>query len=195
MEPDEILKDPRFEDIAAQYLDLLSIQIDLSFTIDATSQITEIGIPPAGSPGTVVRSLWSAGTIAYRRCFASGRGHGRRRSRLVIPRTVIECLPTDMQGVHELTLRMADEHIAHRVDDSLNQMRVGLKYAQEQTTGERRVIGIPVLGAIFIGPQPADAWILKTLAETLLVWSVLAAQEKHQEMFDLASSFLAPDVM
>lgn len=162
MDQSEVANDLTLQQFSGEYADLLSIQQDLAFVGEAARRYASIH---DDSDAVLLRALWGAALIAYRRCFTTGRGHGLvKRSRLVLPQTDIDALDGSLQEFHRLVLQSADQHVAHRVDDDKSPMPIYLLFGDDPT-GKPQIVGITSLGALFIGPLPEGAEQLDRLAD------------------------------
>jgi hypothetical protein len=184
----EIAKNAEIQMLAGEYGDLLSIRDDLAFVKAAAERYVVIQ-NKSQEDGTLQRALWGAAVVAYRRCFTTGKGHGLiKRSRLVIPQTVIDALEIDLQETHTAALFAADKHVAHRVSD-LSQMPISLLF-QNDASGGQEVAGLVVLGATYLGPMTDDAQKLSRLADQLHATTVSMAESKHGDILNLAARLL-----
>ena len=181
--------DPTITTLAGEYADLLSIQQDLAFVVDAAHRFA--ALDQDDPDGILHRALWGAAVVAYRRCYTSGRGHGLvRRTRLVVPRSLIDSLKsTCLRDLHEMALETADRHVAHRVND-LSQMPISLIIEHDASGSAVGVAGVAVLHAVFLGPPPQEANLLATLAEHLHVNIATLAEAKNEELLTYARGLL-----
>jgi len=184
-----VAKNPSIQHLAGEFADLLSIAQDLAFTSAAARRISTLN--EDDNEGVLLRSLWWASIVAYRRCFTSGRGHGLvKRSRLIVPEATIEELSPSMREIHDLALKEANEHVAHRVDDQLGQMPISLLFHTDES-GSDEVAGVVALGATNIGPPAARAEMLADLADYLKGVIDALAVNKQRLILDQASTLLA----
>src|SRR5215831_316624 len=100
----------RYEsDDAREYADLLSTCNDLGFVLAATERLlTELKKPDDQQDGVTVRAFWSAATIAYMRCFGSGKRQGLQTG-------IFDTLP-HAGPVHQHIKDTSDKHVAHSVN-------------------------------------------------------------------------------
>ena len=190
MNQNELAKDKSLQLLAGEYADLLSIQQDLAFASQSARKFCVLDQAEDGD-GVLRRALWGAAVVAYRRCFTSGRGHGLiKRKRLVVPQEAIDLLSPNLQEVHQLAMKEANEHVAHRVDDELSQMPISLLFRNDDS-GVAVLAGIALLGAIYIGPLPERSKLLGDLAEQLGATISTMAQVKQEEVRARASALLA----
>ena len=193
MNQTEVSQDARILTMAGEYADLRSIQMDLAFVGDAARRIKDTD--PVDDPAAMtVRSLWGSAVIAYRRCFSSGKGMGLvpHRTRLVVPRPVIDALTPDAKATHQMALHAADKHIAHRVDQDLSQMPIVLMFHRD-ASGQESVFGLSWMAAIHVGPSPGEAESLAALADQLRIIVEEMAATKEAGIITLASELLASD--
>lgn len=190
MDQEEVAKDKALRLFAGEYADLLSIQQDLAFASQAAGRYSVLH-QSENQDGLLLRALWGASVVAYRRCFTTGRGHGLiKRTRLVVPQTAVDSLRSDLQEVHQLAMKEANEHVAHRVDDKFSQMPISLLF-QNDASGAAEVAGIALLGAIYIGPLPDQAELLGELTDQLGTAISAMAQAKQAEILARASALLS----
>jgi hypothetical protein len=111
-------------DVPSQLADLRSLEAD--FTLARKSAALWIDADKLLHGGdeesvkVVRRALWTSAVIAYRRGFTTGKAHlapkGRPR-RLKVPDHWKELLNPQQLEAHEEVLQLANQHIAHRVDE------------------------------------------------------------------------------
>ncbi|MER6663197.1 hypothetical protein ABT256_01505 [Amycolatopsis japonica] len=86
------------------------------------------GDDPQGDSGIVIRGLWAAALVAYKRCFSDGK-------RSFLSDTDVESLPLQGEVVewHRFLKQMRDKHIAHSVNP-FEEVRV-LLFPQQAAEG------------------------------------------------------------
>jgi hypothetical protein len=192
MDQNKLAKDKSLRLLAGEYADLLSIQQDLAFASQSARKFSVVD-ETEDADGVLRRALWGAAVVAYRRCFTSGRGHGLvKRTRLVVPQAAIDLLSPDLHEIHQLAMKEANEHVAHRVDDELSPMPISLLFHNDDS-GVAAVAGIALLGAIYIGPLPERSKLFGGLAEQLGATISTMAQAKQEELLSRASALLAEE--
>ncbi len=153
--------------------DLDSIARDLKFARScAAAYVANEDHEDSEDHSILLQALWNAGVISYRRATSKGTGHlvtQGKRPRL--EKELVPLLSEEQRQVHEQVMDMADKHVAHRVRD-YEQARVVA--VLEPPPGERRVVGIGVLGVHMIGPTPEVAQHLAEICALFL--DVLSAQ-------------------
>ncbi|NNN10214.1 MAG: hypothetical protein HKL85_13610 [Acidimicrobiaceae bacterium] len=168
----------------------MSIAQDLAFASAAGRHLSTLD-QKEDSDGVLQRSLWGAAVVAYRRCFTTGKGHGLvRRSRLRIPEKIIGELSPTMREIHDVVLKEADQHVAHRVDDELGQMPIWFLFDVNEL-GDDRVAGVVALGATRIGPPPDQVGMFSELTDHLKGVIQDMATEKQNLILTKASALLA----
>jgi hypothetical protein len=191
MDPTEVAKDRILKGLAGEYADLLSIRQDLQFVAEAARRYQHLadGDDP---DGVMRRAFWWSAVVAYRRSFTSGRGHGLiKRTRLMVPEPVVEALSAASKETHERTLRAADQHVAHRVDEKLSQMPISLLFHNDASgAAVPAVAGLAQLGALYVGPVPKEAGELAELADHLVRELEAALDAKRSELLSRASELL-----
>jgi hypothetical protein len=174
--------------MSGRYADLLTIQADLTFVHDAALRYASIH---GDADHVLVRALWSAAVVSYRRCFNSGKGHGLiQRSRLVISGQELAVLSESQREVHQIALEQADKHVAHHVNIEQNQMPIHLLFHRD-ASGTQELAGITSLGALYLGPLPDQALLLADIAVQLGANLQSLADAKRDEILARAGSLLA----
>jgi hypothetical protein len=164
MEPTEISKDKELSTLSGEYADLLSILVDLAFVRDSSRQYACIH---EDFDPVLLRALWGASVVVYRRCFNSGRRHGFvNRAHSFVLKAEIDSLNESQRDVHNNALESANQHIAHRVKVEHNQMPIHLLFDKDPA-GNPKLAGITSLGALYVGPLPEQSQMLADLAEHL----------------------------
>jgi hypothetical protein len=169
--------------LAGEYADLRSIHTDLIFAGDAAERVAK---SDQTTDPVLTRSLWGSATIAYRRCFTTGKGHGPvRRTRLRVPQELLNSLSPDVLEIHSLALETADRHVAHRVND-LSQFPVSL-ITDSSSADPSKVIGIAEASVFQIGPSPEQAEKLSLLARGLATEIAGLADQKKAAILEAAN--------
>lgn len=149
--------------------DLQSLVNDVEFARQCALGYVAYASPtptPPPDQALVARALWFAGAIAYRRAFTSGRGHlVAGGSRLKIKDAWTTLLTPDQLSAHNDTLRMANQHIAHRVADHEGAVVVAVL---TPPPAPREVAGVGQMLAHMIGPEVVVAERLASVGEVLL---------------------------
>lgn len=167
MKPDELSNDHAVRELAGELGDLLSISTDLQFVADSARRYQQV-LTEDDPGGILHRALWWSALVSYRRCFTSGRGHGLiRRTRLKVPDVIVDALKPALKEVHKVTLKAADQHVAHRVSDELSQMPISLLTETDASGDVTRVAGLAQLAALYLGPPAENAEELAVLADHL----------------------------
>jgi hypothetical protein len=130
-----ILSDELAEDLA----DLASIWADLLLAEMSLHARREL---KTASEMFVKRALWEQAVIAYGRCFNTGR---RRK----LPDRLQAQMAGDSPHVHEEVLRWRNQHVAHRVDETLERTSVTLTYPAGQSVPQ----SVQVRVELAIGPE------------------------------------------
>lgn len=103
--------------------------------------------------GDIRLALWTASLISYRRIFVNGVGHGKNQHRRPRGTEWVETLPSDLLGAHNEIYERANHHIAHRVNTTMQQVRV---FAVLTTPPEpREVIEVETRTQNLATPNPA----------------------------------------
>lgn len=159
-------------------VDMGSVAQDLTFAHSAAGRYAEMAEAAREgefSDPLVAQALWNAAAIAYRRAFTGGKAILESgKVRLKLDREAVGGRPEltpQQQAAHTLTVHLADKHVAHRVDDAEGAVAVAFLATPPMP---RRVEGLGVLHARFIGPEPQVA---RDLAEVCLF---LCASIGHQ---------------
>jgi hypothetical protein len=162
---------------SAKVADLTSIAYDLEFVIAAIDELAEIEDLTDPAMNVRISALWQAATIAYRRCFASGKAHGaKKQARLRIPREWVSALGESLDDFHQKLISLADQHVAHRVSDA-QQALVLVQLAPE---GEpRSVVGV---GVVHMSLQLPDQFV--ALGRRLAVELLAIVQRNIQNGYD-----------
>ncbi|AEV73759.1 hypothetical protein MycrhN_3229 [Mycolicibacterium rhodesiae NBB3] len=147
--------------------DLQSLANDVEFARQcALGYLAYSSSTPTSEQPLVAKALWFAGAIAYRRAFTSGRGHlVAGGSRLKIKDAWTTLLTTDQLAAHDDTLRMANQHIAHRVADHEGAVVVAVL---TPPPGPREVAGVGHMLVHMIGPEVVVAERLASVCDVLL---------------------------
>jgi hypothetical protein len=104
-------------DDAREYADLLSVFNDLNFVLYATDRLLqELAKPDHQRDAVALRAYWSAATVAYIRCFGSGKRHGLKP-------TIFDSLD-DTAAAHQHIKDTRDKHVAHSVN-AFEEVKVG----------------------------------------------------------------------
>lgn len=97
---------------ARRYADLVSISRDLSFVVACCQELLALmeDEKAARSPAQAVfaEALWTAGLVAYCRCFATGKREG-------LDEGIFDELQGQPREVHTWMRQMRDKHVAHSV--------------------------------------------------------------------------------
>lgn len=158
--------------------DLTSIAHDLLFVVAAMDELAGIENPTDPSVNVRVNALWQAATIAYRRCFARGKAHGgKKQSRFRIPDEWIDSLDGELADYHGKLINLADQHVAHRVNDA-QQARVLVQLAPPGQP--RAVVGV---GVLYISLQLPDDFI--TLGRRLAVALLATVQQNLDREYEV----------
>ncbi|MEM9200767.1 MAG: hypothetical protein AAGC53_03875 [Actinomycetota bacterium] len=97
--------------------DLESIKQDLLFACQLATRL--LAANPDEDDPILIDAMWRASSIAYRRCFTSGRplAANTRQGRTRVPDGWLESLDERLAAGHQALLNNADKHVAHRVGD------------------------------------------------------------------------------
>jgi hypothetical protein len=165
--------------------DLLSLHQDLAFVRETASRVAQLD--PIDPPDPVLlRALWGSAVVAYRRCFTSGRGHGRvKRTRLKVTDELVEALEPELYETHKMALDTANQHVAHRVSD-FSQVSISL-LMENLPSGPPRIIGIGILSAFLLGPEPGQATNLAKIAGRLEATMADQCGQKQAELLTAAN--------
>jgi hypothetical protein len=150
----------RFEsDDAREYADLVSVCNDLTFVLAATDRLLQELDKRDDKPDQVVlRAYWSAATIAYMRCFGSGK---RRTLKANLFATV-----TGGAETHEHIKNTRDKHVAHSVN-AFEEAQVGFIVGAAPTTS---VEGVAHMMMFRICDDKPGVQNLQLLARTALTF-------------------------
>ncbi len=111
--------------LASQVADLAAIADDFKTVVESINA-AEIRIADGADPDNLVaRALWESAAIAYRRAFTGGKALlADSASRLRLPNDWVEAAGGPAgRSTHEQAMTLANQHIAHRVNDA-HQARV-----------------------------------------------------------------------
>lgn len=134
------------DELSSKLADLRSLEAD--FTLARTyaeAYVNTINTSGAEDEGTKVvrRSLWTSALISYRRGFTTGKAHVAPRSpRLKVPDDWKERLTREQFEAHEAILKIANQHVAHRVGE---QEHVTVMALLNPLPMPRKLIGLAVL--------------------------------------------------
>jgi hypothetical protein len=129
------LSTKQFEsDDAREYADLLSVSDDLNFVIQATAHLAQ-ELAKADHDALVIRAYWSAATVAYMRCFGSGKRQGLKPS-------IFDPLP-HAAGVHQHIKDTRDKHVAHSVN-AFEEVKVGFVLGAAPTASAEGVAHLSI---------------------------------------------------
>lgn len=121
-------------DEAREYADLFSVSNDLSFVLGATDRLlAEFNKPDNPQDTVIVRALWSAATIAYMRCFGSGKREGLQTE-------IFHALP-DADTAHQHIKDTRDKHVAHSVN-AFEEVMVGFVLGAAPDTSAEGVVNL-----------------------------------------------------
>lgn len=142
-------------DEARQLADWAAIFQDLSFVLEALNRLRDLleAEGEAADP-VLLRVYWTAGLVAYIRCFASGKRFG-----------LSESIFADIDGgveVHRYYKALRDKHIAHSVNP-FEQVDVGVILAPPSAQ-ERKIEGIATLSLSLISTTTEGVEQLQQLA-------------------------------
>lgn len=124
---------------AQQLADLTAIFRDLKFVREVLQRLLRL-LDENSEDHVLIQSYWTAGLIAYVRCFATGVRFGLREDVFKQREGAVE--------VHQFVRGLRDKHIAHSVNP-FEQTAVGL-ILSEPTATERKVEGVAALAATHI---------------------------------------------
>jgi hypothetical protein len=150
------------------FADLQSLIGDIEFARQCAQGYIAYSSSPTWPPdqALVAKALWFAGAIAYRRAFTSGRGHlVAGGSRLTIRDAWTTLLTPAQLAAHNDTLRMANQHIAHRVADHEGAVVVAVL---TPPPAPREIAGVGQMLVHMIGPEISVAERLASACEILL---------------------------
>lgn len=190
MNQSEVVTDHQIKVLTGEYADLISIGTDLQFVADAARKYASLEASE-DQDGVARRAFWWAAVISYRRSFTTGRGHGSiPRSRLTVPPAAVSALDPAMKQVHKKALALGNQHVGHRVDESLSQLPVSLIF-ENRPSGEVLIAGIAQLGATYIGPISDEATQLADLADLLRSAVESEIEDRKTRLFARAAALLA----
>jgi hypothetical protein len=144
---------------ARDYASLISIIDDLSFVVlSATRILKEMEAGELDEDASVVvRGLWSAALVAYKRCFSDGK-------RAFLSEDDVQSLPLkgDVVEWHRFVVQMRNKHIAHSVNP-FEEVRVALFLDDDSN-----VLGAGPLMMKHVSGDQQAVWQLGALASQLL---------------------------
>jgi hypothetical protein len=129
---DEIARE--LADLAGVWADLLLVEMCLHHRKSLTGGRSEQLF--------VRRGLWEQAVIAYARCYKTGR-------RRALPDQLRAQMGVGSLRVHDEIMRWRDKHVAHRVDQQLEETYISLTYPQ----GEKHARSVRVRVVLPIGPE------------------------------------------
>jgi hypothetical protein len=140
---------------------------------------------PSGEEADLTKmALWSTCCVSYRRVFASGKGHlDAQRPRLKLNKDWTNALSPEQLETHSAVLDMANQHIAHRVND-LEQVKVVAMLAPPPLP--QSIAGVGALMIHLVGPEVVVAERLITVCDLLLA----NAEQENRRLSDLATQGL-----
>ncbi|WP_410621762.1 hypothetical protein [Amycolatopsis sp. cmx-8-4] len=144
---------------ACDYASLISIIDDLSFVVlSATRILKEMEAGELDEDASVVvRGLWSAALVAYKRCFSDG-----KRAFLSEDDVQSLSLKGDVVEWHRFVVQMRNKHIAHSVNP-FEEVRVALFLDDD-----RNVLGAGPLMMKHVSGDQQTVWQLGALASQIL---------------------------
>ncbi|RDB49973.1 hypothetical protein [Tsukamurella tyrosinosolvens] len=104
--------------LPSEMADLHSLQEDFKFAMNCCYAYVNLQKESMHkeSQDVVLRALWVAAAIAYRRGFTSGKAPlVKQGGRLKIPERWYQSLPVDFQQAHDKILEIANKQVAHHV--------------------------------------------------------------------------------
>ena len=79
-----------------------------------------------------------------------------------MPHELVEALEPELYETHKMAIDTANKHVAHRVSD-FSQVSISL-LMENLPSGLPRIIGIGILSALLLGPEPGQATNLAKIA-------------------------------
>lgn len=134
------------DELSSKLADLRSLEAD--FTLARTyaeAHINTVKLSGADDEGTKVarQSLWTSALVSYRRGFTTGKAHIAPGSpRLKVPDDWKERLTKEQFEAHEAILKIANQHVAHRVGEQEHTTVMALLNPRPMP---RKLIGLAVL--------------------------------------------------
>ena len=169
---------------ARSLADLSSLAEDLNFASACAAEYASLVGTDQSNP-VIVRALWSAAAISYRRAFGSGKAMLEMgQSRLQLDRKAVAQsveLTPEQREAHSLTLRLANKHIAHRVEDT-EDVRVAAMLAPPPAPPELVALGL--LHGRMLGPLPQVAVHLADVARALAQSLEAQVGERRHQLLD-----------
>lgn len=161
--------------VIAEYREAVSLHADLDFVVRAMD--VALSLPAPAPPGeatatagptpdearnaTIANAAWIAASVAYARCFRTNKHRQGLRP------LVVEKHPANVNGIHQYTMNVRDEHYAHRGSARRERTLISLLQEASAPDGPRRFAGFAVMTVKLVGGDATQTRDLKALAAAL----------------------------